>query len=81
MRKFLKKETTILGFLPEDSAVQKAVLAQKPYYLLYPNASISKRMLAIAATFVKYRWRRERAERNRIPWEIEKYVSERACLI
>lgn len=52
MRKFLKKETTILGFLPEDSAVQKAVLAQKPYYLLYPNASISKRMLAITATFV-----------------------------
>ena len=52
MRKFLKKETSILGFLPEDPAVQKAVLAQKPYYLLYPNASISKRMLAITATFV-----------------------------
>ena len=52
MRKFLGKETTILGFLPEDPVVHKAVLAQKPFILLFPNAPISKRMMAIAETFV-----------------------------
>ena len=52
MRKFLGKETKILGFLPEDPAVHKAVIAQEPFLLLFPNAPISKRMFAIAETFV-----------------------------
>lgn len=52
MQKFLGKETEILGFLPEDPLVHKAVLAQKPYYLLYPNAPVSKKLLSIANTFV-----------------------------
>ncbi len=52
MRQFLEKETQILGFLPEDPAVHKAVLAQKPYLLLYPSAPISKKMSALAAEFV-----------------------------
>lgn len=51
-RKFLNKETEILGFLPEDPAVRQAVLAQKPFLLLYPNAPISKRMMAIAEVFI-----------------------------
>ena len=51
MKKFLDKETLLLGFLPEDPFVHKAVLAQKPFLLLYPNALISKRMHAIADTF------------------------------
>lgn len=53
MRKFLDKDTTILGFLPEDAAVRKAVVAQKPFILLFPNALVSKRMTAIASEFVK----------------------------
>ncbi|MDN4607445.1 MinD/ParA family protein [Sporosarcina highlanderae] len=53
MRKFLDKETAILGFLPEDPSVQKAVLAQKPFLVLYPNAPISKCMQAIADKFVQ----------------------------
>lgn len=53
MRKFLDKETLILGFLPEDPTVHKAVLAQKPFSLLYPNAPVSKRMAAIADVFVQ----------------------------
>lgn len=52
MRKFLDKDTTILGFLPEDAAVHKAVVAQKPFILLFPNALVSKRMTAIASEFV-----------------------------
>ena len=49
---FLSKETKILGFLPEDPVVHKAVLAQEPFLLLFPKAPISKRMMAIAETFV-----------------------------
>ncbi len=52
MRKFLNKETTILGCLPEDPLVHKAVIAQRPFLLLFPNAPVSKRMIAIAETFV-----------------------------
>lgn len=52
MRKFLNKETTILGYLPEDPTVHKAVVAQRPFLLLFPNAPISKRMIVLAQTFV-----------------------------
>lgn len=52
MKKFLQKETTILGILPEDPVVHKAVLSQKPYLLLYPRAPISKRMMEIAHIYV-----------------------------
>lgn len=52
MMKFLSKETLILGSIPEDAVVHKAVLAQKPYLLLYPRAAISRRMAAIADTFI-----------------------------
>lgn len=53
MRKFMLKETTILGTLPEDSAVHKAVLRQKPYLLLYPNAPISRAMVELAELYVQ----------------------------
>ena len=52
MRRFMQKETTILGVLPEDSVVHRAVLRQKPYLLLYPNAPISKGMMEIAIRFL-----------------------------
>lgn len=52
MKKFLDKETTMLGFLPEDASVHKAVIAQKPFILEYPHALISRRMLAIADMYV-----------------------------
>lgn len=52
MQKFLQKETAVLGFLPEDPAVHKAVVGQRPFVLEYPNAPVSKRMLAIANSFV-----------------------------
>ncbi|KXH79999.1 MinD/ParA family protein [Sporosarcina sp. HYO08] len=51
MRKFLDKETNILGFLPEDPAVPAAVHVQRPYLFMYPNAPISKRIRAIAEVF------------------------------
>lgn len=53
MRKFMLKETSILGILPEDPAVHKAVLRQKPYLLLYPNAPISKEMVELASVYLQ----------------------------
>lgn len=52
MRKFLNKETSLLGALPEDPAVHKSVVAQQPFVKLYPNAPISRRMNAIAANYI-----------------------------
>lgn len=52
MRKFLSVETSILGFLPDDIHVRNAVIEQKPFVELYPDSKVSKRMLAIADTFL-----------------------------
>lgn len=52
MRKFLMVETKVLGYLPEDPLVHKAVVAQKPFLLLYPNSPVSKRMKVIADSFI-----------------------------
>ncbi len=54
MRKFLGKETTILGCLPEDDVVQKAVIQQKPYFLAYPNAPISKKIVTMTEMFTTF---------------------------
>lgn len=54
MKKFLQKETTILGSLPEDAVVQKAVLAQQPYFLAYPNAVISKKLATMTEVFTNF---------------------------
>lgn len=53
MRKFMLKETTILGILPEDPAVHMAVLRQKPYLLIYPNAPISREMVKLATVYLQ----------------------------
>ncbi|WP_303965060.1 MinD/ParA family protein [Sporosarcina ureae] len=52
MRRFLSVETSVLGFLPDDIHVRNAVIAQSPFVKLYPNAKVSKRMLAITDTFL-----------------------------
>ncbi|PIC58775.1 ATPase [Sporosarcina sp. P12(2017)] len=52
MRKFLSVDTSVLGFLPDDIHVRNAVIAQVPFVKLYPNAKVSKRMLAITDTFI-----------------------------
>lgn len=54
MKKFLQKETMVLGCLPEDEAVQKAVIAQKPYFLAYPTAAVSKKMYMMTEVFTKF---------------------------
>ncbi|WP_153731296.1 MinD/ParA family protein [Sporosarcina obsidiansis] len=52
MRKFLSAETNVLGFLPDDTNVRNAVVAQTPFVKLYPNSQITKRMKVITESFL-----------------------------
>ncbi|MDS9470600.1 MinD/ParA family protein [Sporosarcina pasteurii] len=63
MKKFLQKETTILGFLPEETVVQKSVIAQTPYFLTHPNALISKRLLTMTEVFTNFNRKQENQKR------------------
>ncbi|WP_190284874.1 MinD/ParA family protein [Bacillus sp. S3] len=49
---FLKTKINSLGFLMEDVHVQKAVRAQTPFYLTYPNCEASKNINQILYTFL-----------------------------
>lgn len=53
MKKFLSKDMTILGALPEDTAVRNAVRAQTPFSIAYPNADISKALKLIVVRFLE----------------------------
>ncbi len=52
MQKFLQKEVAVLGSLPEDPVVRKAVKAQVPFVISYPDALISKTMYQMANKFM-----------------------------
>ena len=52
MKRFLHKDVRILGSLPEDSVVRKAVREQVPFAILYPDAPISKTMKNIVLRFI-----------------------------
>ena len=54
MSKFLDKEVTILGSLPEDPVVRKAVREQVPFSILYPEAEISKTLHIMAMRFAQF---------------------------
>ncbi|GAB0167148.1 MinD/ParA family protein [Lysinibacillus sp. CTST325] len=55
MKRFLDKEVTVLGSLPEDSVVRKAVREQVPFSLAYPDALITKTLHLIVARFIEHR--------------------------
>ena len=52
MRQFLKKEAMILGSLPEDQVVRKAVREQVPFSIAYPDSNISKTLKILVQQFV-----------------------------
>ncbi|MEO4053504.1 MinD/ParA family protein [Solibacillus sp. CAU 1738] len=52
MQKFMSKDVVILGSLPEDPVVRKAVREQVPFSILYPDAPISKTMQRIVQRFI-----------------------------
>ncbi|MFD1705900.1 MinD/ParA family protein [Siminovitchia sediminis] len=53
MKSFLQKEIHLLGILPEDPSMRKAVLANRPVYLEFPKASISKSLEKIALSLTE----------------------------
>ncbi|MFJ8512929.1 MinD/ParA family protein [Lysinibacillus xylanilyticus] len=55
MKRFLDKEVTVLGSLPEDPVVRKAVREQVPFSLAYPDALITKTLHLIVARFMEQR--------------------------
>ena len=55
MKRFLDKDVTILGSLPEDPIVRKAVREQVPFSLAHPDALISKTLQLIVVRFMEYR--------------------------
>lgn len=54
MSKFLDKEVTILGSLPEDVVVRKAVREQIPFSILYPESEISKTLYTMTTRFAEF---------------------------
>ncbi|WP_018660080.1 MinD/ParA family protein [Heyndrickxia acidiproducens] len=52
IKKFLGKEAEILGVVPEDSNVKKAVLRQMPFYLEYPHTSAAKKIDALLQSYI-----------------------------
>jgi flagellar biosynthesis protein FlhG len=51
--KFSSISLDYLGHLPYDESVQKAVIAQRAFVDLYPNAPISRKVTEIARLFLK----------------------------
>ncbi|MBW8350513.1 MinD/ParA family protein [Bacillus sp. IITD106] len=50
--KFLHREVIMLGILPEDSHVRKAVINQTAFSIAYPKSSISVKLEKIVYTYV-----------------------------
>ncbi len=51
LKKFLNKEATVLGYLPDDRTVSNAVSRQIPFILYEPRAEISKAIVNLATRY------------------------------
>lgn len=51
LKKFLNKEVTVLGYLPDDRVVTAAVSKQIPFVLFEPKADISQAMVNLASRY------------------------------
>lgn len=70
MSRFLAKDVTILGSLPEDKIVRQAVKRQVPFSILFPNASITKTLREIT-----YRYMEGKVKEVTIPNQTNKFIS------
>ncbi|ALC86013.1 ATPase [Bacillus sp. FJAT-22090] len=64
MSKFLSKEVVLLGSLPEDPVVRKAVKEQVPFSILYPEAEITKKLRMIVNRFSDFEEEEENIPRQ-----------------
>lgn len=51
-RRFLDREVSVLGYLPEDPLVPRAVRAQEPFFLMQPSARICRSIDQVAAKLI-----------------------------
>ncbi|WP_270180445.1 MinD/ParA family protein [Alkalihalobacillus sp. CinArs1] len=51
-KQLLNKPIEVLGYIPDDDAVRKAVMAQTPYLLQYPRSKASEAVNQIARTYL-----------------------------
>jgi len=63
--KFLLKEISPLGLLPDDKAVSRAVTKQIPFILFDPNARVSKALTEITTRFIKRSFSDDLTVKNR----------------
>jgi flagellar biosynthesis protein FlhG len=52
IKQFLKREVTLLGAIPDDSTIMKAVIDQKPLLMYQPNCHASKAIIKLATDFI-----------------------------
>ncbi|KAB7708069.1 P-loop NTPase [Bacillus aerolatus] len=52
VQRFLQRETNQLGVLPENAVVRKAVAAQTPFLIAYPNTNVSWALQAAVKTYI-----------------------------
>lgn len=50
---FLKREISLLGFIPDDPTIMKAVIAQKPFLLYEPTCYASKAIINISNDYLR----------------------------
>ncbi|NSL51165.1 MinD/ParA family protein [Calidifontibacillus erzurumensis] len=56
VKRFLNKDVVILGDLPEDRTVTKAVSHQMPFLLYAPDSNVSRSMINIVERYLKHRY-------------------------
>ncbi|TXC91940.1 MinD/ParA family protein [Metabacillus litoralis] len=52
MKQFLNRDVTLLGVIPDDSSIMKAVIDQQPVLLYQPSCKASKALLLISKDFL-----------------------------
>ncbi|UHA59275.1 MinD/ParA family protein [Metabacillus litoralis] len=50
---FLSRQVSLLGIIPDDSTIMKAVIDQKPVLLYQPNCQASKALITISKDFIR----------------------------
>jgi len=53
INKFLKREVSLLGTIPDDSTIMKAVIDQKPFILFQPGCQASKALKMISQNYLE----------------------------
>ncbi|MFK2825014.1 MinD/ParA family protein [Bacillus sp. B190/17] len=56
VQKFLQRESFELGVLPESNIVKRAVIAQTPFLIAYPNTNISQALRAAVKAYAEGYW-------------------------